>query len=158
MDAVASSKPFGQHDVLIFSGDHIANGLAPSFITGASWSMQSMLEHATGLDHIQGARDLVINESGELALHRRDSFRWFHRAEIGRLRVFVRNRGNRFVAKSILALPASGGRFQLFALRPLADRSLPAEALTMDELKRQPWFEEIYFARRIHNHARPTDL
>jgi len=158
LSAVKSAAPFDPQDVLIFSGAPLAIGPAPDFITGASWATQSMLEHATGFDHIQGARDLVVNESGELALYRRDSFRWFHRTEVGRLRVFVRNRDNHFVARTVLALPGSDGRYQLFALRPAAERAVPAETLTMEELKRQPWFGEIYFARRIHNHAKPTDL
>ena len=30
--------------------------------------------------------------------------------------------------------------------------------MTMDELKRLLLFHEIYFARQIHNHAKPTDI
>jgi hypothetical protein len=161
IDALAAAAPYSPGEVFIFSGDHLLNGLAPSFITGASWAMQSMLEHATAAGHVQGARDLVVNEKGELALYRRDGFRYFHRHELNRLRVFVRRPDNRFVAKSVLALPAPGGRFELLPLGSGAAAQLPQispHPLTSEELQRLPIFPEIYFARRITSHAKSTDL
>ncbi|MBI3697160.1 MAG: hypothetical protein HY238_20285 [Acidobacteria bacterium] len=158
LDAVAAADPFEPREVLVFSGDHLSNGVAPSFITGASWALQSMLEHYTRADHVQGARDLVINEKGEMALHRRDSFRPFHRQELDRLRAFVRQPDNRFVPKSVLALPVAEDRFELIPLRSNAGRALPSGTLSREELKLLPLYPDIYFARRIHSHARPQDI
>jgi hypothetical protein len=156
LDAVAASR-FAPYDIVILSGDHLANGLAPSFITGASWAQQSMLEHCTGAGHIQGARDLVVNEKGEMALYRRDSFRYFHRQEISRLRIFVRDPStNRFLPKFVLALPVQDGRYQIVRLG--SSQQEPPAPLSLEELKRLPQFGEIYFARRIHSHMKPTDL
>lgn len=158
LDAVAAAGPFQSHEAFVFSGDHLVNGFAPSFINGSSWSMQAALERATGADHVRGARDLVINEHGELALHCRDEFLWFHRQDLARLRVFVRRPDNRFVAKSILALPAPDGRFEVVPLRSYSGLPLPSSPLTLDELKRLAQFPDVYFARRISSHYKPTDL
>lgn len=159
LDAIVTARPFAPRQIVVLSGDHLVNGVAPSFITGASWAQQSMLEHYTDADHIQGARDVVINERGEIALYRRDSFRYLHRQEFSLLRVFVRDRqSNRFLPKSLIALPAPDGRYEVLPMGPAAGARIPVGPLTLDELKRLPQFNEIYFARLIHSHMKPTDL
>ncbi|MBI3664820.1 MAG: hypothetical protein HY236_01105 [Acidobacteria bacterium] len=153
LDTVAGAGPFLARDVLIFSGDPVANGPAPSFINGASWSLNSMLQHYSRSAQIQGARDLAMNERGELALYRPGSFvPWFHKEELHRrLRVFVYDpSNNRFAPKSLLAFPAAEGRYQLFALRTFqAAGPFPERALTREELQGLPYSNQIYFVHRI---------
>jgi len=159
LDAVTAARPFATREIVVLSNDHLSQGVAPSFITGASWAQQSMLENYTGADHIWGGRDVVVNEKGELAIYRRDSFQYLHRQEIPLLRVFVRDQhSGRFVPKSLMAIPARDNRYELVPLRGSGADSLPPEHLTMEELKRLPEFEQIYFVRRIHSHMKPTDL
>ena len=159
LDAVVSAAPFASHQIFVFSGDHLSNGMAAGFITGASWASGSMLEHFTGADHVEGGRDIVVNEKGELALYRRDSFLYLHRQQFPLLRVFVREGpSNRFLPKSLMALPAPDGRYELVAVGPAAGASIPTASLSLDELKRLPQFGEIYFPRLIHSHMKPTDL
>lgn len=136
----------------------LGHGAAPSFITGNRWSLNSMLALYTGADHVQGARDLVIDERGELALHNRHSFRQFRREQVSHLRIFVRDPENRFVPRSLLALSVSEGRFQLLPLPAFTGRRVPSEALSLEELKQQPFFGEIYLVRRISSRMEPADL
>ncbi len=149
VEAVTQAPPFAEHDVVIVSGAPIVRGVAADFITGASWSLQSMLEHYTRAGHIQGARDLAVNERGDLILHRRDSLVHFARSDLHHLRVFVRDAQDRFQPKPLLALPVTGDRFEIYPLRPFPAAALPAAPLTLDELKKRPDFDRIYFARRI---------
>ncbi len=159
IEALAASAPVREGAVVIFAHAPHAIGPAPSFIAGASWSQNSMLEHYTGAKGVEGARELLVNRQGELALYRRDSLAPFTSAGIPRLRVFVRAEDGRFVPKSLLALPAPGDRYQLLPLssrdhKGVAPESplvpgvplLPEAPLTMEELKRLPLFPEIYFA------------
>jgi hypothetical protein len=158
IEAVTHAPAVEAHEVIIVSGAPIVRGVAADFITGASWSMQSMLEHYTRAEHVQGARDLVINERGELALHRRDSLRPFHRQDLGRLRVFARDASDRFRPKSLLALPVAGHRFELLPLRGASTPALPARAFTLEELKALPAFDDIYFPRHISSTMHSSDI
>ncbi|MBI3697159.1 MAG: hypothetical protein HY238_20280 [Acidobacteria bacterium] len=144
--AVEAAAPVRGREVLIFAHAPHAMGPAPSFITGASWSLNSMLEHYTRAEGVQGARELLVNEQGELALYRRDSSVPFSRNDLPRLRVFARDPAGRYVLKPLIALPAPGGRFELFPNRD------GEPARTLQELQRQPFFDQIYFP---HPHQGP---
>jgi hypothetical protein len=144
LDAVAAAPPIGTRAILLFAQAPHSMGPAPSFILGASWSLNDMLHHYTGSAEVQGARELLVNEHGDLALYRRDSLAPFSRADLARLRVFALYASGRFLPKSILALPVSGGRFQLVPLGPSA-AAFPAGTLTPDEMRALPIFNDIYF-------------
>jgi hypothetical protein len=142
--AAETARPFRPGDVLVFAHAPHAMGTAPAFIAGASWSMNSMLQHYSDGVSVQGAREILATEQGELALYRRDSLAPFSRAELAKVRVFVRDESGRYASRSLLALPAGGGRFQLFAMRP--GIGYPQQPLTMNELSQLSVFGEIYFA------------
>jgi len=150
LEAVASAKPVEPGEVLIFSRALYSIGPAPSFIAGASWSLKAMLEHTTGAAQVRGARELLVNENGDLALYNRDRVDPFAQGNLSRLRVFVREPDGRFLPKPWLALSVSGERFRLIPLRPNLRRSVPLELMTRDELERLPFSRDIYFA---HPHS-----
>ena len=153
LEAVASAQPFDPRAVVVFSGDPIVKGLAPSFINGSSWSLVSMLQHSTRAEHIQGGRGLVVYDRGELGLYRSDSLLWLHREDVPRLRIFVWESSGRFVPKTLLALPVPGERFELISLR---SPGLPAQTLTLSEIKSLPDSGNVYFARRASSHIDPS--
>src|SRR5262249_27471051 len=113
------------------------------------WSLKAMLDHSTGLETARGARELLVNENGELALYNKDRLEPFQQRDLNRLRVFVREPDGRFLPKSWLALPVSGNRFRL---TPLRQGAAPLEPLSREELQRLPFFRDIYFA---HPHRGP---
>ncbi|HYM12773.1 MAG TPA: hypothetical protein VEU62_18690 [Bryobacterales bacterium] len=145
LDAVAGARPIGPRDILIFAHAPHSMGPAPSFLLGASWALNDMLHHYTGAAEVQGARELLVNERGDLALYRRDSLAPFPRADVPRLRVFARDAAGRFLPKSFLALPAGGGRFQLVPLGP-SSITVPAGPVALDQLRALPIVNDIYFA------------
>jgi hypothetical protein len=148
LDAVAAAAPVRPREIFLFAHAPHSIGPAPSFLLGASWSLNNMLEHYTGAAQIQGARELLVNQRGELALYRRDSLAPFTRDDIPRLRVFVRDAGGRFTPRPFLALPTgTGRRYELFPLSGAGQKTAaPPGGLTLEELQRLPVFKEIYFA------------
>lgn len=149
LEAAKKAAPVAPGEILIFSGEPRGRGFAPRFATGSSWAIGGMLEHyARPYSDFKAGTDLVINERSDLGIHTSDVIRWLHRQDLRRMRVFVREENDRWVAKSIVALPAAG-RYELVAIPPFPGRPLPAEAMTIEELRRLPIFGEIYFARRI---------
>ncbi|HYL95471.1 MAG TPA: hypothetical protein VET69_06670, partial [Terriglobales bacterium] len=70
VEALQAAGPIGPRAIVVFSGDPFNVGPARSFLNSASWAMNSALEHYTGRRGIEGGRDLVVNEQGDLALHR----------------------------------------------------------------------------------------
>lgn len=145
--ALAAAAPYRHGEVFVFSGEPVTSGTASAFITRNSWNLNHMLAVDTGAAEPLGARDLFVDEQGHWLLHNRDSFRPYHAEYSGRLRVFVRE-GDRFAPRSILAAPVSADRFRLAPLRDYAAALLPAGEFTREELLRQPFGGEIYFARR----------
>ncbi len=149
LDAIAAARPFRAFDMLIFSGAPHATGPAPSFILGASWALRGALQHHAGAAlELLGARELLVNDRGELALYNRDRTRRITRQDFPHLRPFVRGPDGRFHPKSVLAIPASEGRLEVIAL-PRFRGVVPAAPVTREELDRSGWSPDIYFAHRI---------
>ena len=145
IDAVSEAGPFRPHDVVIFSGVHGVIGMAPSFLTGASWAIDSLLEYSSKAAPIVGARDLLINDRGELSISWPEWTRPVNRNDLPHLHVFVYGSGGRFIPRSLLALPAPDGRFQVLSLQGQSEFS--DRTMTLDEIKGLPRFGEIYFPR-----------
>jgi len=156
LDAVARARPFASHDVVVFSGDTIVRGFAPSFINGASWSMAGMLERYGGADHLRGGRSLIVYDQGETGVFRSDSVEWLHHEDLNRLRVFTREASGRFEPKSLLALPVGKDRYLLRLTRLSGSHDIPSEALTVAELRALPFFGDVYLARRANDHMHPS--
>ncbi len=142
LSTVENAAPIRPGEIFIFAHAPHAMGTAPSFIAGASWSLNSLLLRYA--PQVQGARELLVNERGDLALYRRDSIVPFPRDAISRLRVYVRDASGYYVRKSLLALPAAERRYQLLPLRPGVP--CPAQPLTIEELRRLALYGDIYFA------------
>lgn len=145
VEAVSAAGTVAPGDVFVFSRAPYSIGAAPSFIAGSSWSLKAMLEHYTQTQGVQGAREVLINERGELALYNRDRIGPLSRQNLPRLRVFVRDAGGRFVPKSLVALPAPAERFELVPLRRNEKAAVPPETLTLEQLRTLPESGEIYY-------------
>jgi len=147
---LAAWRPVPAGSILVVSGEPLAAGVAPAFLTGNSWSLDSMLRLRLGVPGIRGARDLVVNERGQLLLHNRDRFDPLRAEDLPRVRVFFRG-----APRALLALPVSEGRYRLVSL---SQSQAPAGERSIEELKQLPEFGEIYVVRRIHSHFQPTEL
>jgi hypothetical protein len=142
ISTVENAVPIRPGEIFIFAHAPHAMGTAPSFIAGASWSLNSLL--LAYAPQVQGARELLVNEQGDLALYRRDSIVPFSRDAISRLRVYVRDAGGHYVRKSLLALPAPDRRYQLLPLQ--TGVRCPPQPLTIEELQRLALYGDTYFA------------
>jgi hypothetical protein len=115
LDAIRTHGPFRPGEVVILSGGPPHLGPAPAFVTGAIWSLRSVLP-----DGVIGARDLVVNEQGDLFLFHGDGYTPFHRDSLSRVRAFSldSNSNGRFVPLSApVPRPVSGHEIAL-RLRP----------------------------------------
>lgn len=159
LEAVAEARPIHSDELLVFAGGHSQIGFAPSFITGAGWSLKSALALSTGVRDIRAGRDLIIDPDGNMALYRSDSLVPVAAGDFDRLRVFVLDSNNRFAPKRFVAVPAPDGRFALQALRPLrAEPHAAGQVLTSDELKALPFLNDIYIARRTPTPIRASQF
>lgn len=114
LDAVRTYGPFRPRDLVILSGGPLQIGPAPAFLTGASWSLRSMLPNG-----VTGARDLVEGDHGELALFQGDAYIPITRDDLPRLRVFTLNSDGRFVPDPSLVPRRVSSHEIALRLRPL---------------------------------------
>jgi len=150
LQAARGAGKIHDREAVIFARAPHNLGPAPSFLAGASWSLKGMLAHVTRAAGVEGARELLVNERGEMALYRPDSLLPFRREDFARLRVFERQPDGRFAPRSLVALPAAGDRFELVPLATFSNETAPpGHNLTREEMEKLPIFGQVYFAHRM---------
>ena len=146
IEALSTAPPLEAGSAVILSGGPSLLGPAPAFVTGASWAIRSAIEFATGVENVEGGRDLLVNPRGQFALFRHDSRRSLDPAALHRLRVFVLDAAGHYQPKSVLAVPAGDGQFRLLAL---GSGEAAAGLFTLGQLQARPDFGQIYFPHPV---------
>ena len=144
--ALSTVRPLEAGSAIILSGGPSLLGPAPAFVTGASWALRSAIEFATGVENVEGGRDLLVNPHGQFALFRHDSRQSLDLVDLHHLRVFVLDASGHYQPKSVLAMPAGEGQFRLLALGP---GEAAAGLFTRSELQARPDFDQIYFPHPV---------
>jgi hypothetical protein len=113
LDALRGYGPFRPGEVVILSGGPAWLGPAPAFLTGATWSLRSVLPEG-----VIGARDLVANEHGDLFLFHGDAYTPFHRDNLSRVRAFSLDSSGRYAPVSAPVPRRTSGHEIALRLRP----------------------------------------
>ncbi len=146
IEALSTARPLETGSAVILSGGPSLLGPAPAFVTGASWAIRSAIEFATGVENVEGGRDLLVNPHGQFALFRHDSERPLDAADLHHLRVFVFDGAGHYQPKAVLAVPAGEGQFRLLAL---GAGTVAVGLFTRSELEARPDFDQIYFPHPV---------
>ncbi len=120
---LASSGPYHEGEVILFSGGPSSLGPAPAFITQNDFSLRSVVERYAPHRRLLAARELAITARGRLVLYPRDTLRPFTPADLDHLRIFAWRPGDRYEPLSWIALPAPDGGV---TLRPLLSSEPPS--------------------------------